>query len=120
MNEYIDYLREVLAGFGAVQVRRMFGGYGLFYDGLMFGLVADESLYLKADGINRKDFEARNLPPFEYDKRGRVVQMSYFLAPAEMLDDPETAKAWASRSFAAAQRAKNKTAKQSTRQPQSL
>lgn len=106
MNEYVEYLKEMLSSFGSVQARRMFGGYGLFHEGLMFGLVADETLYLKTDEINRPDFVARNLPPFEYNKRGKMIQMSYSLAPAEILEDPEQAKLWASRAFAAAQRAK--------------
>ena len=70
-------------------------------------LVADETLFLKTDEINRPDFVARKLPPFEYNKGGKLIQMSYFLAPAEILEDREQAELWASRAFAAAQRAKS-------------
>ncbi|AJD49923.1 TfoX-like protein [Isoalcanivorax pacificus W11-5] len=106
MSEYTEYLREVLSDFGPVTARRMFGGHGIFHAGLMFALVADDVLYLKADDENRPDFEAAGLPAFGYEKRGKRVQLSYFQAPDDMLDDPEVAVHWARRAFAAARRAR--------------
>ena len=50
---FISYLLELLAPFGNVRAKKMFGGHGIFKDELMFGLVADETLYLKADDGNR-------------------------------------------------------------------
>ena len=49
MSDYVEYLKEVFSEFGVIQLRRMFGGYGIFYKRLMFALVADDTLYLKAD-----------------------------------------------------------------------
>jgi DNA transformation protein and related proteins len=106
MSEYTEYLREVLSDFGPVTARRMFGGYGLFHGGLMFALVMDDVLYLKADDGNRPDFEAAALPPFDYEKRGRRVTLSYYQAPDDMLDDPDVAAHWACRALEAARRAR--------------
>ena len=60
-SDFVGYLMELLAPFGNVRATRMFGGHGIFKDELMFGLVADETLYLKADNENRANFEARAL-----------------------------------------------------------
>lgn len=103
-GEYTQFISEVLELFGAVSVRRMFGGYGLFHEGLMFGLISDETLYLKTDpGIDRF-FSERGLGAFEYKRKGKTVKLSFHLAPEEVLDDPEEAAVWARRSYQAALR----------------
>ncbi|MGB5261284.1 MAG: TfoX/Sxy family protein [Gammaproteobacteria bacterium] len=106
MSEFTDYLGEVFAAFGPIQARRMFGGYGIYHDGVMFGLVADDTLYLKADAVTRDRFLSRDLGAFEYEKNGKMVSLSYYLAPEEIYDDPDTACAWAKQSFAIAWQAK--------------
>ena len=106
MSEFANYVKEVFEGIGSVQTRKMFGGYGLFYDGLMFGLLADDTLYLKTDKAIESHFTARGLEQFTYDKRGRPVKMSYFMAPEELFEDPEEAAIWARRSIEAAMRTK--------------
>jgi DNA transformation protein and related proteins len=105
MSEYIEYLREVFEEFGPITARKMFGGYGIYHDGLMFALVADETLYLKVDAENLVWFEDEGLGPFMYEKNGRSVKMSYYLAPDDMMEDRELAAVWAHRSFEAALRA---------------
>lgn len=108
MSEYIEYLREVFAPLGAVQPRKMFGGHGIFYDGVMIALVADDSLYLKIDKQTEGEFIALELPPFEYEKNGKTFAMSYRLAPESMYDDPDDALAWGRMAYEAALRAKKK------------
>jgi DNA transformation protein len=107
MSEYVEYLKEVFSEFGVIQPRRMFGGYGIFYKGLMFALVADATLYLKADATVSPFFIDRVLTQFSYEKQGKSFKMSYYMAPEEIYDDPEEAKIWANRSYAAAVRSKN-------------
>lgn len=106
MSEFTDYLHEVFEQFGPITVRKMFGGYGIYHDGLMFGLVADEALYLKTDAENVGDFEREGLAPFEFDKGGKPVRMSCHLAPDDLLEDRDKAAAWARRSYEAALRAR--------------
>jgi DNA transformation protein len=104
-NEYIDFLREVFAQFGAISARKMFGGYGIYHQGLMFALVADDTLYLKVDSASKPEFEQHGLTAFQFDQRGKPISMSYFLAPDIIMDDPEAAVYWAELAFAAALRA---------------
>lgn len=105
MSEFVDYLHEVFESFGPIRSRKMFGGYGVYHHDLMFGLVANDELYLKTDSINVGMFEQRGLGPFEFVAKNKVSKMSYYLAPEEIYDDPEEAKAWAELGFQAALRA---------------
>jgi len=105
MSEFVDYLHEVFVEFGAIRTRKMFGGYGIYHNDLMFGLVADDELYLKTDKENVSRFEERGLGPFEFVAKGKTSTMSYFLAPEEIHDDPDEAKYWAELAFQAALRA---------------
>ena len=106
MSEFVDYLTEVFEQFGAVRSRRMFGGYGIYHDDLMFGLVADDVLYLKADDQSSNLFQERELSQFEYMKNGKPMKMSYYMAPEEIFDDPEVAEMWAQRAYEAALRSR--------------
>jgi len=105
-SEFVENLSEVFALFGPIEARRMFGGYGIFRDGRMFALVADDVLYLKADRQSAPSFSERGLSQFEYQKGGRTIGMSYYMAPEEIFDDPEHARQWAARAHAAALRAR--------------
>lgn len=113
MSEFVDYLKEVFEQFGEIRARKMFGGYGIYHDGVMFGLVADDTLYLKADDTTAGYFEARGLGQFEYDKGDKVVKMSYYLAPEEIYDDPDEAVVWAKRAYEVAFRTKARAKRKS-------
>ncbi|WP_409525573.1 TfoX/Sxy family protein [Nitrincola sp. MINF-07-Sa-05] len=106
MSDYIEFLQEVFDQFGPITARKMFGGYGIYHQGLMFALVADDTLFLKADAETIPLFEVEGSGPFEYEKNGKVTKMSYYLAPEEIMDDREFAAIWGQRAFQAALRAK--------------
>jgi len=117
-REFCNYVAGLLEGLGPVNVRRMFGGAGLFLDGLMFALIADVQLYLKSDAGNEADFEAEGLGPFTYaTKNGERGVMAYRRAPERCLEDPEELAFWARKSFEAALRANS--AKKSPRRKNS-
>src|SRR5258707_8827952 len=75
MDEFVDYLREVFELFGPIRARKMFSGYGIYHNGLMFGLVAGDTLYLKGDAENANHREKEGLGRFEYSSGERVVKM---------------------------------------------
>ncbi len=111
MDDYIEYLQEVFSGLGAISAKRMFGGYGLYYDSLMFALVADGVVYLKADAENASNFTALGLEKFHYEKAGKLMAISYYQAPDELFDDQELAGYWARQSWDAALRGDQKKRK---------
>lgn len=106
MSEFVEHLKEVFAPFGPIRAKRMFGGYGLYHDDLMFGLISDDVLYLKADKYSSIAFSERGLPPFAYERGGKTMKLSYYMAPQEIFEDAAQAKEWASRAFEAALRAR--------------
>jgi DNA transformation protein len=111
-----EFIRELFGEFGQIQVRRMFGGAGLFADGLMFGLVADQQIYLKAEAASVPKFEAEDCGPFGYStKHGRRVLTSYRRLPARLYDEPEELAQWAKVALAAARAAAVKPARKPDR-----
>ena len=74
MSEYVEYLKEVFSEFGSVEPRRMFGGYGIFHKGLMFALVADNALYLKADKPSPCTLPNGSWSNLATRKRGRLLR----------------------------------------------
>ena len=103
-SEFVAYVVELLEGFGPAEAKRMFGGYGIYLDGLMFGIVANDTLYFKADETNRPDFEAEGCPPFTYTRQGKELALSYFQAPDDAMDNAEDLCRWAAGAHAAAVR----------------
>lgn len=101
-DSFVDFLKDSLSGLGPVNVRRMFGGAGVYADGVMFGLVTQDTLYLKADVQSQRAFEAEGLQPFKYESRGRVIAVSYWRIPERLLDDPDEMVIWARRALLAA------------------
>ena len=106
MSDFVEFLKEVFVDFGEIRARRMFGGYGIYHRDVMFGLVAEDVLYLKVDAESAKAFEAKGLKPFQFDSGEKVIKMSYYLAPEEIFDDPEEAAIWARRAYEVAARAR--------------
>lgn len=103
--EFTAYLEELFEPLPGVSFRRMFGGLGVYADGVMFGLVAYERLYFKVDDESTPTFEAAGAEPFVYTGKGKPIRMSYWGVPDEALDDPEAFEGWARLGMAAARRA---------------
>ena len=104
-EEFIHFLQDQFAPLGGFSPRRMFGGWGLFRDGRMFALVADDELFLKGDAETRGAFLQGGAAPFVYAKKDRQIEMSYFSVPAEILEDVEMLREWVDLAIAAAARA---------------
>src|SRR5215472_9985651 len=102
---FAEFLKEQLASLGRITMRRMFGKTGVFCDGLMFGMVTDNTLYLRVDDGNRADFaEAASLPPLSYEKGGGTIDLSFWRAPERLFDEPDELVTWARAALAGARR----------------
>lgn len=104
-KEYRAYLAELFEGIPGVTFRGMFGGLGIFRDGVMFGLVAYERLYFKVDDQTKARFAEAGSEPFVYEGKNKPIEMSYWTAPDESLDDPELFEEWARLGLEASRRA---------------
>jgi DNA transformation protein len=104
-NSFADFLREQLAPLGRVTMRRMFGKTGVFCNGLMFGMVTNDTLYFRVDDGNRTVFkEAASVPPLNYEKQGRMIDLSFWRTPERLFDEPDELVGWARAALAAAGR----------------
>lgn len=104
-KEFVSYVVELMQSIGLVNAIRMFGGHGIFLDGLMFGIIVDNILYLKADKETCEEFKEKGLPPFSYMKQGKKMKLNYYQAPEEALEDPEEMNYWANRAYGVALKA---------------
>ena len=102
---FAEFLREQLAPLGHITMRRMFGKTGVFCDGLMLGMVRDDTLYFRVDDHNRAVFrEAEAFPPLNYEKGGASIDLAFWRAPERLFDEPDELVAWAREALAAARR----------------
>lgn len=104
-REYAAHIVDLLQFFGPVESKSLFGGFGVFLEGLMFGLIAGNELYLKVDGQNRQDYKDLGLQAFSFRKNGKQFKMSYYQTPQEAMEDAELLSVWASNAYGAAMRA---------------
>lgn len=103
MSAFIEFVTEQLEALGNVRARKMFGGHGLYSGELMFGIVVDDTLYLKVDADSRPQYESMALKPFAYLRKQKLVTLrSFYAAPADSLDDAELLCQWAARAIKAA------------------
>ena len=108
-DEFVEYVLDQFAGWGEVSARKMFGGAGLYCDGVMFGLIADDVAYLKVDDSNREDFVKAGSSAFNpYPEKTKTYAMSYYEIPADVLEDAELLGKWAERALAVARKKKKK------------
>ncbi len=104
-SAYVAHVLDLLSRLGGVSARKMFGGYGLYRQGVMFALVYEDVLYLKTDQTTRDDYAAAGAEPFTYEHAsGKTVEMPYWEAPPHLFDDPEEMVRWAQRAVAVATR----------------
>jgi DNA transformation protein len=109
-DSFAEFLCEQLAPLGPMTMRRMFGKTGVFCDGLMLGMVTDNTLYFRVDDDNRTAFaEAASFPPLNYEKKGSTIDLSFWRAPDRLFDEPDELVRWAQIALAAARRVAAKT-----------
>ena len=109
-DAFRDFVLDQLDPLGDVAPKAMFGGVGLYCDGVFFGIIANDVVYLKVDDGNRRDFERAGMPPFKpYPDRSGT--MEYFAVPVAVLASSDDLVQWARNAVAAAERVDRATAK---------
>ena len=105
-HEFLVLVLDQMAALGAISARAMFGGHGLYCNGLFIAIVTGDKLYFKADAKSQPRFETRGLPRFQYQARGKTVQLLYYEAPPEVYEDTQAMLDWGQLALAAAVRAR--------------
>ena len=101
-----ERIAELFAGLGPVSIRRLFGGKGLYCDGVIFAIVLRGELMLKADAEAAPDFAAAGCRQWIYTNRktGKPVPMPYWTVPDGALDDSDEMTPWAKKAYEAGKR----------------
>jgi DNA transformation protein len=119
-DEFLAHVLELLEPLGRVHARGMFGGYGLYCDGVFFGIVLDNTLYLKADDRNRGEFERAGSEIFSYSRSGKRAMLNFYRTPEDALDAPQLMLPWAKSAVGAALRARAGNSKRTASADQRL
>jgi DNA transformation protein len=103
-QDFIAYLHELFDPLGAMKARRMFGGWGVYLDGIIVGIVDEGRLYLKVDEQNQTQFQAAGCAPFVYQSPSGPMSISYWSAPDDAMDSSEAMAPWARSALSASLR----------------
>ncbi|MBX3509768.1 MAG: TfoX/Sxy family protein [Hyphomonadaceae bacterium] len=106
-DSFHDFVRELFAGLGRVEIKRMFGGAGVYAEGVMFALLADDTIHLKVDDALKRDLREEGSGPFVWTpssgpRAGEKIDMGYWRLPDSALDDPDEAARWGRKALAVA------------------
>ncbi|RJQ14353.1 TfoX family protein [Candidatus Parcubacteria bacterium] len=103
-KDFHDYIiKDVFLDIPGITSKRMFGGYGLYKDGIFFAIISDDAIYFKVGPNNQADFEKKGSKPFTYAKKdGKQVVMSFWEFPPDVMEDKEELKDWVEKSVEAA------------------
>ena len=104
-QDYLDFVLDQLADFGEITHKKMFGGVGIYKDGLMFGGIMGGTLHLKVDDQTRPEFIARGMNSFFHGKKSKKLP-SYYEVPIDIVEDRDALKAWTEKAYEAALRLK--------------
>ncbi len=110
-KQFLDYVLSYLESHGPIRSRAMFGGYGIYFGDVMFGLIAENILYFRVDDQNRLDYLAHDSKPFVYSAGPKTVSLPYFELPEEILNNSEELDLWIKKSVDAAKRNKAASSK---------
>ena len=104
MSGFHDFVQDLFGPLGPVRIRRMFGGAGIYAGEVMFGLIDDETIYLKTDAGLQAELAAEGSVAWVYSRApGKWEETSYWRLPEAALDDPDQASAWARKALAVAE-----------------
>jgi DNA transformation protein and related proteins len=92
-NEFKEYVLDQLHRLNGVECKHMFGGFGLYYNGVFFGIIADGCVYFKTDATTVDAYKERGMQPFK--PSAKQTLKNYYEVPAEILEDDEHFSQWA-------------------------
>lgn len=106
---YVDHISELLSPYGNIRSKFMFGGYGIYLNDVIIGLIANNILYFKVNDSNKAQYQEYDSEPFTYEAKGKTAIMSYWRVPEEVLEDSELLEIWVQQSYDISKKTKRKT-----------
>jgi DNA transformation protein len=100
-----EWVAEALAPIGDVSLRKMFGGAGLYLDGVIFAILGRDDLWFKADAQSDAAWDEIAPERFAVTARdGKAMTMNYRRAPSDAHDDPDALRRYAELALEAGRR----------------
>ena len=106
-GEFLSFVEDQLERMGSIVTKKMFGGAGIYCEGVFFALIADDVLFFKVDDSNRPDYEAQGMGPFK-PYGDDSYSMGYYEVPVDVLEDENELRLWAQKALEIAKRGKKK------------
>lgn len=104
-NSFVKYIiNDLLRNISGVSSKAMFGGHGIYKDGVIFAIVVDNELYFKVDNSNRVEYERSASEQFIYQSKKGPVKMPYWKVPENVMENPNLAAQWAEQSVDASKK----------------
>jgi len=100
-EDYKNFILDQLSGFGEFEIKNQFGGSALMSEGVAFGKIKHDKLWLKVDNTNIDDFVKYNMPQYTYGK-DNSRKLHFYEAPVEIIEDRDQLVEWAKKSLQAA------------------
>lgn len=94
MSNFAQTVTLHLSPFGHITTRKMFGGYGVYKDGVIIGMIVHDELYLKASPQTEPYFESFGSHPFIYEGKDKPVKMSYWKVVLDVWNSSSELKKW--------------------------
>jgi DNA transformation protein len=114
-NSFLSYVLELVSPHGPIRARAMFGGYGIYWDKVIFAIIAYDQLYFRIDEITRAEYESYGSELFVYEGKTKTVTMPYATLPIDILENPKELPEWIKRAYQVSLRhKKNPTKKKKT------
>ncbi len=97
MDSFSEFVSDQLKGLEGLEIKRMFGGFGLYLKKIFFAILVDGRLYFKTNPKTLQAFEKAGSKPFIYEKKGRktIRLKNYYEVPVDILEDRKTLQLWA-------------------------
>lgn len=105
-KDYAEYILDLLSPYGSMTSRAMFGGYGIYKDGLIVGIIVDDELYFKVDDNSKKKYEALASVPFTYNRGEKIFAMSYWKVPIEIMENEDDLAEWLEEAYIVSMKSK--------------
>ncbi|PJZ48830.1 TfoX/Sxy family protein [Leptospira saintgironsiae] len=106
MSSFLTHVQDRLKACGPLSYKNMFGGFGVYSGSQIFAMVIKDRLYFRVGQSNQAEYETAGMAPFTYaGKDGKLVRVSYWEVPEEILEDDEDLVFWFRKSLAEANKA---------------
>ncbi len=107
-HPFVEEILKKLEPYGPIKARSMFGGYGIYYENVMFASIYQNTLYFRIDEYNSDDYVRYRSKQFIYEGAGKYMMLPYLELPQEILEDADLLPEWIKKSCEATLRNKNK------------